>query len=88
MNFEVVVAYILGIALLYMLGYLLQYPLRFVLRLIYNALLGGLALLAINLVGGWFSVTLPLNPVTALVAGLLGLPGLILLLVLKLILPF
>jgi inhibitor of the pro-sigma K processing machinery len=31
--------------------------------------------LAVNWIGGYFHYHLPLNPVTALVAGFLGLPG-------------
>jgi len=56
------------------------------LKLVISGLLGGLILLIINLVGGIFSVNIAINPLSALIAGYFGLPGIILLFLLKLIL--
>jgi inhibitor of the pro-sigma K processing machinery len=59
---------------------------KIVLRLIYNTIIGGIALIVINLVGGLFGFCLALNVVSALIAGTLGIPGIVLLIVLKFIL--
>lgn len=83
MNLNIVLTFALGIILLFLVARLLFGPLRIVGRLIWNALLGGVLLYLINLVGGKVGLHLPLNPVSALVVGFLGIPGVILLLVLQ-----
>jgi inhibitor of the pro-sigma K processing machinery len=85
-DFQVVLFFALGLTLLYCTGWLLLAPLRFILKLVISGLLGGLILLVINLVGGIFSVNIAINPLSALIAGYFGLPGIILLFLLKLIL--
>jgi inhibitor of the pro-sigma K processing machinery len=44
-------------------------------RFVRGVVLGCFLVLAVNWVGGWFHYHIPLNPVTALVAGFLGVPG-------------
>lgn len=85
-NFQVILFFALGLVLLYFTGWLLLAPLKVILKLVINAIVGGLVLLLVNLVGGIFSVTIPINPWSAIVAGYFGLPGIILLFLLKLIL--
>lgn len=85
-DFQVVLFFALGLILLYFTGWLLLAPLKIILKLIINGILGGLILLLINLVGGIFSVTIAINPLSALIAGYFGLPGIILLFLLKIIL--
>ncbi len=58
-------------------------PLRLALRLLLSALFGLAALLAVNLAGSITGVTLGLNLPNALVVGVLGVPGLALLLLLQ-----
>ena len=57
-----------------------QAPLRLALKLLVNTLLGFLALWAVNLTAGVTGITLGLNLWNALVIGVLGLPGFVLLL--------
>jgi inhibitor of the pro-sigma K processing machinery len=83
LNLNVIFTFALGLILLFLVAKLLFGPLRIVGRLIWNALLGGVLLYVINVVGGNVGLHLPLNPVTALVVGFLGIPGVILLLVLQ-----
>jgi inhibitor of the pro-sigma K processing machinery len=85
-DFQVILFFALGLILLYFTGWLLLAPLKIILKLILNGILGGLILLLINLVGGIFSVTIAINPLSALIAGYFGLPGVILLFLLKIIL--
>ena len=55
-------------------------PLRVAVRLLANTLLGFLALWTVNLTAGLTGVALGLNLMNALVIGILGLPGFVLLL--------
>lgn len=57
-----------------------QAPLRLALKLLANTLLGFLALWAVNLTAGFTGIVLGLNLLNALVIGILGLPGFVLLL--------
>lgn len=86
LSFEVILFFALGLVLLYLLGWLLVAPFKFILKLLANGIIGGLVLFLINLAGGIFGVTIAINPWTAFVVGFLGLPGVVLLLILKLIL--
>lgn len=55
-------------------------PLRIALKLLVNTLLGFLALWATNLTAGITGITLGFNLLNALIIGILGLPGFVLLL--------
>ena len=57
-----------------------QAPLRLALKLLANTALGFLALWVVNLTAGVTGITLGLNLWNALVIGVLGLPGFVLLL--------
>ncbi len=84
-DFGVIVAYAVGIILLLILGRLLLAPLKVVLKLVVNALLGAAAILLVNWIGGLFGFHIALNIYTAFIVGTLGVPGFILLVLLKLI---
>ena len=58
-------------------------PLRLALKLLVNTLLGFLALWAVGLTSGLTGITLGLNLWNALVIGVLGLPGFVLLLLVQ-----
>lgn len=60
-------------------------PLRLALKVLLNTLLGFAALYALNLAGGVTGFTLGLNLFNALTIGILGVPGLALLVLLKLV---
>ena len=81
MEYEIgiLLAYGFGIVLLYVVGYLLLAPLKVIFKLIVNSLLGGAAVLIINFLGDFVSIHIPLNAITAIITGFLGIPGVILL---------
>lgn len=83
-SINVIIAYAFGIILIYLLGRMFLMPLRLIFRLIYNGLVGGVMLWVVNFVGAHIGFTLAINPITALIAGFLGLPGVILLILFKL----
>lgn len=68
-----------GLLGLYLVGTVLFRPLRFLIRLAAWAMLGGVLLVAINTVFGHFGFHIAINPVTILTAGILQLPGVVLL---------
>ncbi len=86
MDYAAVLAYAFGLLLLYVVGRVLIMPLKIVIKLIYNALIGGVVLLILNFIGGYIGLHIALNPITALLVGFLGVPGVIMLLVLQYIL--
>ncbi|MDD4570560.1 MAG: pro-sigmaK processing inhibitor BofA family protein [Tepidanaerobacteraceae bacterium] len=85
-DYAAVLAYAFGLLMLYVVGRVLIMPLKIVLKLVYNALIGGIVLLILNFVGGYIGLYIALNPITALLVGFLGVPGIIMLLILKYIL--
>lgn len=84
-NYSVILAYVIGIFLLFLLGRVLLVPLKIVLRLVYNALLGAICIIAVNFIGSLAGFHIALNVFTSFIVGFLGIPGLILIVVLKLI---
>ena len=60
-------------------------PLKLALKVLLNTLLGFAALFLLNLASGLTGFTLGLNLLNALIVGILGVPGLVLLALLKLV---
>ena len=83
MGMGTLLAFIFGLFLLYIIGLLLVIPIKIIVKLIFNGILGGIFLLLFNLIGGLIGLSLVVNPVTAITVGILGVPGLILLLILN-----
>jgi len=82
----IALAFAAGLLIVYIICKILSVPLKIIWRLVVNALIGAGILFLFNLFGGLVGITLPINTLNALVVGVLGIPGVILLLVLKLIL--
>lgn len=85
-EWSVILAYALGLVLLYLVGWILIIPLKYLVKLLINGIIGGIVLFGLNFVGGFIGFSIGINPITALVVGFLGIPGVILLLVLNYIL--
>lgn len=80
------IAYAMGLVIIFILCRIFAKPLRWLLKLILNGIIGGLILAAVNFVGGFAGVSIIINPFSALLAGLLGVPGVILVVLLQYIL--
>ena len=78
-----IIAALLGGFFLIALLRVFRAPLKVAVKLLANTLLGFLALWAVNLTSGITGITLGLNLWNALVIGILGLPGLGLLLLVQ-----
>lgn len=80
---NMILAFFFGILVIYILARLLYFPLRVFLRFLLNTIVGGLLLALFNVFGAIWGVQIGLNVVTALVVGMMGVPGVILLLILQ-----
>ena len=80
---QTVIAGLLGGFFLIALIRVFRTPLRLALKLLCNTLLGFLALWVVRLTAGITGITLGLNLWNALVIGVLGLPGFVLLLLVQ-----
>ena len=58
-------------------------PMKLILKLVINSVLGGVLIFLINLIGANFSFHIGLNVITSVLVGILGIPGAILLVTLK-----
>jgi len=76
-------AYLFGLIVIYVIGRILIIPIKLMTKLLVNAVLGGVTLWLVNMFGGAIGINIGINVITALVAGLLGIPGVILLLILN-----
>lgn len=73
-----VVLYLVGIFLLYLICRLFLKPIKWLFHLGLSCLAGGAGILLSNWMFGVFGWHLALNPLTAMIAGVLGIPGMIL----------
>lgn len=75
---------VLGLCLLaFLLIKLLIKPIGWALKLLFHALIGFAALFLLNFFGSVIGISLEMTWLNALITGILGLPGVILLLILK-----
>ena len=74
---------VVGVLLLILLGKLLRTSLKWALKLLLNAVIGFVALFLLNYIGAPLGVSLNLNWFNAIITGILGVPGVILLLLIK-----
>jgi len=79
------VMFAVGIAALILICKLLAWPLKILWKLVINAVIGAVALLLINFVGGIFGLSIPITALSALVVGVLGVPGVIILIILQIL---
>lgn len=86
LSITTLLAFLLGLVLLYIVGMLLVIPIKILVKLLLNGIFGGLLLFIFNLVGGLFGLFIAINPLNAIIVGFLGIPGVILLLILQMIL--
>lgn len=75
----ILLAYALGIFALYVVGYMFLVPIKILLRLVINSIAGAVSILLINWIGGYWGVHISLNILSAVIVGILGVPGAILL---------
>lgn len=62
---------------------LLAKPIKWALKLLLNALFGFIILFVVNFFGGFIGINITVGWISALVAGILGIPGVILLILIE-----
>lgn len=72
-NLEMLVYALVGLALLFLIIKLLKWPLK----ILINGVLGIILLYITNIIGGYIGFMVPINAISALIAGFLGIPGII-----------
>lgn len=82
LNQKIIAAILAGFFIIALLR-VFSAPLRLALRLLVNTLLGFLALWVVQLTAGFTGIALGMNLWNALVVGVLGLPGFVLLLLIQ-----
>ncbi|MDQ2086033.1 pro-sigmaK processing inhibitor BofA family protein [Herbivorax sp. ANBcel31] len=82
-DYNIIVAYVIGIIILFLLGKFFSFPMKIAAKLIFNSILGGIIILIINFVGKFLNFSIALNPFTAFIVGTLGVPGVLLIVILK-----
>lgn len=80
MENELIIYGIIGIVILFIVLKVFKWPLKILL----NGIFGVVLLYIVNLIGGYFDFYIAINIVTALVAGILGIPGVAILIIYKL----
>ena len=73
------------ICFIFIIGKIFIIPIKSICKLAINSILGGVLIYIINLIGGAFNFHIGLNLVTSLFIGILGIPGSILLIILKIL---
>lgn len=77
--------YLASICFLFIFGKVFIVPIKKILKLLINSILGGVTIFLINLIGGAFGFHIGLNIFTSILIGLLGLPGAVCLIIVKLL---
>ena len=72
-SLDMMVYALIGLALLFLIIKLLKWPLK----ILINGILGIILLYIANIVGSYIGFVLPINAISALIAGFLGIPGII-----------
>ena len=83
---ETVLFVFFSVALIFLIARLATAPVQMMLKLLMNSVLAVVILCFISMIGEYWGVHLPINPVTVLLIAILGLPGLLLVAVLYVLL--
>ncbi|MCI8482695.1 MAG: pro-sigmaK processing inhibitor BofA [Clostridia bacterium] len=85
MDTNTMIIYIACICFLFLFGRIFILPFKSILKLVLNSCIGAIMIYIINLIGVLFQFHIGLNYITAIFTGILGVPGVILLVILKLV---
>ncbi len=80
-----IITYLACICFLFLFGRIFIVPIRKVLKLVLNSIIGGCVIFFINIIGANFGFHIGLNVFTSILVGLLGLPGAVVLIIVKLL---
>lgn len=75
MDTNAIITFLACVAVLFLFGRVLVVPIKTILKVVVNSLLGAVLIYIINLIGANYNFHIGINIVTALVVGILGVPG-------------
>lgn len=78
--------FLIAIICLFLVVKIFSWPVKILFKLLANAVLGVILLLIVNFIGGYLNFYIGINWVTALIAGFFGVPGVIFLIIFKVLL--
>jgi inhibitor of the pro-sigma K processing machinery len=83
---NLVMAILFLLVIIFIIAQLIMKPLKLIWKLVINSIIGLVLLVFTNYIGAYFDFSLPLNVLTVLIAGFLGIPGILLLICFQLLL--
>lgn len=79
MDYGIIIAAFFLLLLIYIVARVMFKPIRWVVKLIVNSIVALVGIMVINIIGNYFGFHLPINPISVIGVGVLGVPGLFLL---------
>ena len=86
MEFNNIIAFVACLFFLFIIGKIFIVPLKTIFKFILNSFIGGLIIYLINFIGGYFGFHIGLNIITSVFVGVLGIPGAVVVILIKLLL--
>ncbi len=80
---NIIISAVICIIFLLIFGKILLFPMKKIFKFILNTFLGALTIFIINTIGTSFGFHIGLNFINAIIVGILGVPGAVLLIILK-----
>lgn len=84
MDINTVIIYLGCLIVLFIVGKVFYLPLKHIIKLLLNSVFGGFLIYIINVVGSSYGFHIGLNVWTAVFAGVLGVPGVVVLVLIRL----
>ena len=86
LEFNNIIAFVACLFFLFIIGKIFIVPLKTIFKFILNSFIGGLIIYLINFIGGYFGFHIGLNIITSVFVGVLGIPGAVVVILIKLLL--
>jgi inhibitor of the pro-sigma K processing machinery len=83
MDFTMILPILIGVGILFVVLKLLALPMKLIIKLVINGIVGGILIFVVNLIGANFGFMIDLNWITALIVGILGVPGVVIVAILQ-----
>ena len=84
MDSNSIVIYLACLIVIFIVGKIFYLPLKKVMKLLINSILGGFLIYIVNIIGTSFNFHIGINAVTAIFSGIFGVPGVCVLILVKL----
>lgn len=82
-DYSIIVYIILGVLMLWLILKIFAKPIKWIFKLLFNTLTGFALLFIFNYLGSYIGISLSVGWVSAVITGVLGIPGIILLLLIE-----